>query len=223
MQNSSDSSVFSGNIEISKSSKENIITIKKQEIDEIIGADIDKLVVSKIFKNLGFITDKSSSDNFVVGIPQYRHDIVNKQDLVEEIVRIVGIDNIPSKAFEFTEENKLKDDYFDYKKRSVFRHRSASNGFFESIHFVFDEKKVLEGYGFDTLKEEFEILNPIVNTLDTLRTTLITGLLKSASNNVKNGYKQVKLFEIGSVFNSLREESLKLSMLLVEKKMVNLY
>lgn len=213
LESSSNSSIFSGTIELGKSYKDNIITITKQEIDEIIGAAIDKLTISKILKNLGFNTDKSSADNFVIGVPQYRHDIVNKQDIVEEIVRLVGIDNIPSKAFVFTEENKLEDDYFDYKKKSIFRHRCASNGFFESIHFVFDEKKVLQNYGFETIKEELEILNPIVNTLDTLRTTLMTGLLKAASNNVKNGYKQVKLFEIGSVFNPLREESLKLSML----------
>lgn len=213
LESSSNSSIFSGTIELGKSYKDNIITITKQEIDEIIGADIDKLTISKILKNLGFNTDKSSAGSFVVGVPQYRHDIVNKQDLVEEIVRLVGIDNIPSKAFVFTEENKLKDDYFEYKKKSIFRHRCASNGFFESVHFVFDEKKVLESYGFETIKDELELLNPIVNTLDTLRTTLLTGLLKAASNNVKNGYNQVKLFELGSVFNSSREESLKMAIL----------
>ena len=213
LENSSDSSIFSGTIELGKSYKDTIISLTKQEIDEIVGADINKITISKILKNLGFNTNKSSADNFVIGVPQYRHDIVNKQDIVEEIVRLVGIDNIPSKAFEFTEENKLEDDYFEYKKRSIFRHRCAATGFFESIHFVFDERKVLESFGFETIDKELELLNPIVNTLDTLRTTLMTGLLKAASNNVKNGYKQVKLFEIGSVFNYKREESRKIAML----------
>ena len=88
--------------------------------------------IGKILKNLGFDITKSSANNFVVGIPQYRHDIVNKQDIVEEIVRLIGIDNIPSKPFTFTEENKLQDDYFEYKKKSIFRHRAAATGFFES-------------------------------------------------------------------------------------------
>ena len=99
------------------------------------------------------------------------------------------------------------------KKRTVFRHRAAQSGFYESVHFVFDEKKVLESYGFETTKEELELLNPIVKTLDTLRPTLLTGLLKAASANVKNGYSAVRLFEIGSVFSPTREESLKISML----------
>ncbi len=207
------SSTFSGSIELSNSHKDKIVIVTKQEIDEIIGAKIDKITVSKILKNLGFDTSKSSSDNFVISVPQFRHDIVNKQDIIEEIVRMVGIDNIPSKPFILTEDNRIEDDYLEYKKRRIFRHRAAQSGFFESVHFVFDEKKVLNSYGFETTKEELELLNPIVQTLDTLRPTLLTGLLKAASANVKNGYSSVKLFEVGSVFSPTREETLKMSIL----------
>jgi len=203
----SDSSVYSGQIELTNAYANKIVSVTKQEIDDIIGAKIDKTVVSNILKNLGFNTSKSSPDSFVINVPQFRHDIVNKQDIVEEIVRMVGIDNIPSKPFIFTEDNRLEDNYFEYKKRSIFRHRGASNGFYESVHFVFDEKKTLNSYGFDTTVQELELLNPIVQTLDTLRPTLLTGLLKAASSNVKNGYSSVRLFEIGSVFTPNREES----------------
>ncbi|WP_457748122.1 phenylalanine--tRNA ligase subunit beta [Sulfurimonas sp.] len=209
----SNSSTFSGTIELCNSFKEKIVSITKAEIDAIIGAKINKIVITKILKNLGFDTSKSSTDNFAITVPQFRHDIVNKQDIVEEIVRMVGIDNIPSKPFTIVEDNRLEDNYFEYKKRSVFRHRAAQSGFFESVHFVFDEKKILNSYGFETTKEELELLNPIVQTLDTLRPTLLTGLLKAASNNVKNGYSSVRLFEIGSVFSPTREESLRISFL----------
>ena len=209
----SSSSTFSGSIELSNTHKDKMVIVTKQEIDEIIGAKIDKIVISKILQNLGFDTSKSSSDNFVITVPQFRHDIVNKQDIIEEIVRMVGIDNIPSKPFILTEDNRIEDDYIEYKKRRIFRHRAAQSGFFESVHFVFDEKKVLNSYGFETTKNELELLNPIVQTLDTLRPTLLTGLLKAASANVKNGYSSVRLFEIGSVFSPIREESLKISML----------
>ena len=210
---SSNSSTYGGIIELSNSYREKVVIVTKQEIDEIIGASIDKAVVANILKNLGFNTSKSSPDNFVISVPQFRHDIVNKQDIVEEIVRMVGIDNIPSKPFILTEDNRLEDNYFEYKKRSIFRHRSASVGFYESVHFVFDEKKTLNAYGFATTVDELELLNPIVQTLDTLRPTLLTGLLKAASANVKNGYASVRLFEIGSVFTPNRDESYKMSML----------
>ena len=213
IEENSNSSTFGGSIELINSYKEKIVIVTKQEIDKIIGAKIDKVVVSKILKNLGFNTSKSSTNNFVISVPQFRHDIVNKQDIVEEIVRMVGIDNIPSKPFVLKEENRLEDNYFEYKKRSIFRHRAAQSGFYESIHFVFDEKKVLNSYGFSTTKEELELLNPIVQTLDTLRPTLLTGLLKAASSNVKNGYSSVRLFEIGSVFSSHRDESYSMAMI----------
>ena len=213
IESNSNSTTFSGNIKLSNAYKDKIVIVKKYEIDEIIGSEIDKQEVSKILKNLGFDISKSTSENFIITVPQFRHDIEHKQDIIEEIVRMIGIDNIPSKPFVLTEENRLQDDYFSYKKRSIFRHRAAQSGFFESIHFVFDEKKVLNLYGFETTKDELELLNPIVQTLDTLRPTLLTGLLKAASNNVKNGYSSVRLFEIGSVFSPVREESLRMSML----------
>jgi phenylalanyl-tRNA synthetase beta chain len=213
IESNSKSSVFGGSIDLCDSYEDKIVTVTKKEIDEIIGAKINKVKITKILRNLGFGTTKSSSENFVISVPRFRHDISHKQDIVEEIVRLVGIDNIASKPFIFSESSKLEDDYFAYKKRSIYRHKAAHSGFFENVAFVFDEKKVLNGYGFNTTKEELELLNPIVNTFDTLRPTLMTGLLKAASQNIKNGISSVRLFEVGSVFNPTREESLKMAFL----------
>ncbi|MDY0120463.1 MAG: phenylalanine--tRNA ligase subunit beta [Sulfurimonas sp.] len=213
LEENSESSIYGGTIEISDKYDEKVVSVTKKEIDAIIGATIEKAKITKILKNLGFNTSKSQADTFVITVPRFRHDIVNKQDVIEEIVRMIGIDNIPSKPFVFTEANRFEDDYFLFKKKRFFRHKAASCGFFESVHFVFDEKKVLNGFGFETTQEELELLNPIVNTLDTLRPTLITGLLKAASQNKKNGYASVRLFEVGSVFSPLREESLKMGLL----------
>ncbi len=209
----SNSSIFGGSIELCNSHEKKIVTVTKKEIDSIIGANIEKSRINKILINLGFDTSKSSPDNMVITVPRYRHDITNKQDIIEEIVRMVGIDNIPSKPFVLTEANRLQDDYFDYKKKSVYRHRAAQSGFYESIHFVFDEEKILNKYGYNCLVEDMKLLNPIVNTLDTLRPTLLTGLLKAASLNKKNGYNSIQLFEVGSVFSAQREESVKMAML----------
>jgi phenylalanyl-tRNA synthetase beta chain len=210
LEENSNSSIFGGTIEISDRYEEKVVSVTKKEIDAIIGATIEKAKITKILKNLGFNTSKSQADTFVITVPRFRHDIVNKQDIIEEIVRMIGIDNIPSKPFVFTEANRFEDDYFLFKKKRVYRHKAASCGFFESVHFVFDEKKVLNSFGFETTQEDLELLNPIVNTLDTLRPTLITGLLKAASQNKKNGYASVRLFEVGSIFSPSRQESLKM-------------
>ncbi len=208
-----DAEVFGGDIELNDEHDEEVISVKKEEIDTFIGMSVDKTRITNILKNLGFGIQKSSSDTFVLQVPKFRHDVKNKQDIVEEIVRLIGIDNIPAKPIEFVEANRLSDDYFEYKKKAYFRHKAANRGFFESVHFVFDDSDELRKYGFDLVDEELELLNPIVNTLDTLRPTLMSWLLKSASQNKKNGYERINLFELGSVFDQKRNESVRLSFL----------
>ncbi len=209
----SESSIYGGSIDVSSKFTEKVIGISVDEINAIIGMDINKVTITKMLKGLGFELDKSKGDNFVVEVPRYRHDIVNKQDVVEEIVRLVGIDNIESKPFAFAEENRFDKDYAAYTKRKIYRHRAAQSGFYETVHFVFTERATLEKYGFATVDKAKELLNPIAGTLDTLRSTLMLGLVEAASRNVKVGQKSVKLFESGSVFSAERQESVKMAFL----------
>lgn len=209
----SDSSIYGGSVDVSNKFSEKVIGISVTEINAIIGMDIPKVTITKLLKGLGFELSKSKGDNFVVEVPRYRHDIVNKQDVVEEIVRLVGIDNIKSKALDFKEEYRIDADYAAYTKRKVYRHRAAQSGFYETVHFVFNERALLEKYGFATVHSSKELLNPIAGTLDTMRSTMMLGLVQAASQNVKVGQKSVKLFESGSVFDAERAESVKFAFL----------
>ncbi|WP_345993859.1 phenylalanine--tRNA ligase subunit beta [Sulfurimonas sp. HSL-1716] len=207
----SQSDIYGGDIELCDEYEDVVVSISVDEINSIIGANIDKTTITKILQNLGFDIGKSQGSSFVVSVPRYRHDIVNKQDIVEEIVRLVGIDNIPSKPFTLREKNPLSSGFFQFKKLRKYRNSAASQGFFETVHFVFNEKAKLKEYGFSCVEESLELLNPIVNTLDTMRPTLMLGLLNAASLNAKSGYKDIRLFEVGSVFSPLREESIKMA------------
>lgn len=209
----SDSAIYGGSIDVRSKFTEKVIGITVDEINAIIGMEVQKVTISKLLKGLGFDLCKSKGDNFVVEVPRYRHDIVNKQDVVEEIVRLVGIDNIESKALDFTEAYRVDEDYAAYTKRKVYRHRAAQSGFYETVHFVFNERAVLDKYSFATVHASKELLNPIAGTLDTLRSTMMLGLVQAASHNVKVGQKSVKLFESGSVFDAERSESVKFAFL----------
>ncbi len=209
----SDSAIYGGSIDVRSKFSEKVIGITVDEINAIIGMEVQKATIAKLLKGLGFELCKSKGDNFVVEVPRYRHDIVNKQDVVEEIVRLVGIDNIESKALDFTETYRVDEDYAAYTKRKVYRHRAAQSGFYETVHFVFNERALLEKYGFATVHASKELLNPIAGTLDTLRSTMMLGLVQAASHNVKVGQKSVKLFESGSVFDAERSESVKFAFL----------
>ena len=206
----SSSQVYGGNIELLSSYEPRIVSMSEEEISAFIGMNVDKTTITQIFKNLGMQIGKPKGSTFAISIPQFRHDIINKQDIVEEIVRMVGIDNIPSKPLHFAEANRMGDDLNEYRKARMYRHRAAQSGFYESVHFVFNERIQLEKYGFVCTEEDKELLNPITATFDTLRPTLLLGLLNSASANVKVNQKKIALFESGMVFDPQRKESKRL-------------
>lgn len=206
----SSSQVYGGNIELLSSYEPRIVSMSEEEISAFIGMNVDKTTITQIFKNLGMQIGKPKGSTFAISIPQFRHDIINKQDIVEEIVRMVGIDNIPSKPLHFAEANRMGDDLNEYRKTRMYRHRAAQSGFYESVHFVFNERIQLEKYGFVCTEEDKELLNPITATFDTLRPTLLLGLLNSASANVKVNQKKIALFEAGMVFDPQRNESKRL-------------
>lgn len=206
----SSSQVYGGNIELLSSYEPRIVSMSEEEISAFIGMNVDKTTLTQIFKNLGMQIGKPKGSTFAISIPQFRHDIINKQDIVEEIVRMVGIDNIPSKPLHFAEANRMGEDLNEYRKTRMYRHRAAQSGFYESVHFVFNERAQLEKYGFVCTEEDKELLNPITATFDTLRPTLLLGLLNSASANVKVNQKKIALFETGMVFDPQRNESKRL-------------
>ncbi len=210
----SDISLYRGVLDVTLNRKKRLIVVSVDEINAFIGDTIKKSLIVQILQSLGFNMAKSSGKDFVIEVPHYRHDIVNKQDVAEEIVRLVGIDNIASKPFVFSEKNRFNSDYERYKKRQHYRHKAAYSGFFESVHFIFNARSTLERLGFTCILEAYDLLNPITATMDTLRPTLMLNLLESASLNAKSGKKSVALFEVGSVFNAQREEVLKMGFVL---------
>jgi len=211
IEKASASQVYGGCMELMASYEPRVISIAEEDFEAFIGMSIEKTTLLQILKNLGMEVSKPKGSTFAITVPRYRHDILNKQDLVEEIVRIVGIDNIPSKPFVFAEANRFGNDLNEYKKTRMYRHRAAQSGFYESVHFVFNDRAQVEKYGFKTIDADKELINPITATLDTLRPTLLLGLLNSASENVKFNQKRIALFESGMVFDPQRKESKRLS------------
>ena len=208
------SAIYGGQIELQYQHETRVVTMDEGEFESFIGMKIDKTRLTQILKNLGMGISKPKASTFAISVPRFRHDIVNKQDIVEEIVRMVGIDNIPSKPLVFAENNQNTDDLETYRKIRMYRHRSAQSGFFESVHFVFNERAVCERFGFECTQSDSELLNPITATLDTLRPTLMIGLLNSASANVKVNQKKIALFESGMVFDPKRSESKRIAFII---------
>ncbi|MCE3038631.1 phenylalanine--tRNA ligase subunit beta [Helicobacter anatolicus] len=204
--------VYDGVQEVKQDFKQKVIRTQFSNIAAIIGCNIDRETMSQILKQLDFSLEiKTNDDSFSIITPCYRHDIETEQDLAEEILRIYGVDNIPALPHFMAEQSKNTPAYQDYINQRKLIQRALSHGFLECIHYLFYQKEKLQQFGFEVLDEEKELLNPITSELNTLRTSLLPALLDTASRNQNFGYKNIKICEIGSVYNHKREESVKIA------------
>jgi phenylalanyl-tRNA synthetase beta chain len=199
--------IFNGDSQHIDDVKEDNITVSVTNINAIIGQEIPKDQIVSILTSLGFNVRNSGTDALSITIPNFRHDIENIADITEEIVRIVGIDNIKAKPLAIDEVNRTNGVSSKLSLVNKLRSYAVANNFYETITYIFAQREVLKKYGFDTVKEGLDILNPITNELNTFRTTLALNLVEAVSHNAKQGFKSISLFEFGTVFDKNRIES----------------
>ena len=210
--------LYDGTISLDEEQEDKIITVTTQEISALIGNKIEKINIMNILIALGFRVQSSIEDKFGVTVPFFRHDIENIQDIAEEVVRIIGINNIEDKPLKFVEATHNNETMKNYYAKKELRLRATANGFDESISYAFTDKNLLEQYNFPIVSEELDIVNPITTDFSTLRTTVLINLLQASQRNVNHSQKSTALFEIGPVFNEKREEKEVLSLIFTGQK-----
>lgn len=201
--NEKDAMIYTGIQQYQKETEQTIISFTSSDVSSCIGVELEKNEIVKILKGLNFEISVTS-ELINAKVPKYRHDIANTQDICEEIIRMIGIDNIPSKPLIFSEKNRENDCLRDYYKLKEIRKKAAYKGYFESIHYVMDNEEDLKL--FELPLPNIKLLNPITAELNTLRNTLLSHLFKATSNNIKNFKKSIKLFECGSIFDENANE-----------------
>lgn len=179
-----------------------------EEINAILGQRIDKEEIANLLKKIGFRIEASSDDVFFMAIPPiYRHDICGIQDISEEILRFYGIEKIQNKALKFREQSPRKNAlYFRFKAKRNLMKRASAQGFYETLHYVFCQREKMQRLGLECLDEHLDILNPITNELDTLRTSLIPSMLDSIERNKNLDFKAIALCETGICYDRKRQE-----------------
>jgi phenylalanyl-tRNA synthetase beta chain len=198
-------------IKIDSLSEPKKIGVNFNDVIAIIGNEISKKEMAQILTALGYKLTKSSQDLYAIEIPPHAHDIKNIHDIAEEILRIYGIDKIKSVPLNIVETNRINKNFEFFKAKKEISNLAVGAGFFEAITYAFFNKQEALKYGLSTLKEELDLINPIVSELNSLRTTIALNLIEAAQRNVKYGKKSVALFEIGTVFNENREEKTNLT------------
>ncbi|WP_459109117.1 phenylalanine--tRNA ligase subunit beta [Helicobacter pylori] len=197
--------------------KDRTLKFKLEDITEILGLAIEEETIQGILKNLGFkvsIKEPNSKPQILeVVAPNFRHDIKTIQDIAEEILRFVGIDHLISKPLDSVSNKKSNPHYDTHRFFENLKHKTLACGFKEVIHYVFYSKEKQQKLGFEVLEDPLELQNPITTELNTLRTSLVCGLLDASLRNKNLGFKSIALYEKGSVYNSKREEIQKLGFL----------
>ncbi len=175
--------------------KKNKIKFKISLFERIAGFKVKDKEIIKILIDLGFEVSKKKLE-LELKIPSWRPDITQPIDIVEEIVRIKGFNNIkilePDKTrFKATLNKQQK--LFHFLQRSV-----ASKGYLETVTWSFTDSK-LNSFFKENYKE-IKIVNPISSDLDVLRNSIFSNLTSYLKKNLDRGFKDVSLFEIGPIF-----------------------
>jgi len=164
--------------------------------EKIIGFKIDQKETIKILTNLGFEIKKQKK-LLLLTIPSWRPDIEQEIDIVEELVRIKGYEQIkmiePEKVRNKGTLNKTQK-LFHFLQRAI-----ASKGYLEAITWSFTDSKVNQL--FIENNKEIKIVNPISTDLNVLRSSIFSNLIINLNKNLERGFKDLSIFEIGPTFS----------------------
>ncbi|SCT65487.1 Phenylalanyl-tRNA synthetase beta chain [Staphylococcus aureus] len=173
------------------------IDITADKINCTIGFDLSQNDIVTIFNQLGFDTE-INDDVITVQVPSRRKDITIKEDLIEEVARIYGYDDIPSTlpVFEKVTSGQLTDR--QYKTRMV-KEVLEGAGLDQAITYSLVSKEDATAFAMQQ-RQTIDLLMPMSEAHASLRQSLLPHLIEAASYNVARKNKDVKLFEIGNVF-----------------------
>ncbi len=189
-----DGEILAGTIDIYPNKIEELeITVRVPRVTKILGYNIQKEKIVQILEKLGFKLKEQSDSAVTVLVPTFRPDVEREIDIIEEIARINGYDNIPTiSKISVTLGAKHDESEFVDNLRST----ANSLGFWEIINNPLQSEKLASLVG-----NKIHVLNPQSLDMAFLRTSLIPGALATVASNLNVGEKNLQLFEIGNVFN----------------------
>ena len=189
--------VVESSVGVVNKEEEKVVEITTSYINNYLGITLSTEEIVTILEGLSF-TVEVTGENLVVKVPTRRPDISIKQDLVEEVIRIYGYDNLASTLPKFSKTTKGG---LTYSQRMVRDLRAvyASLGFNDTINYSLVSEEEATQY---TLEDHHKVrlLMPMTETHSTLRQSLVPGLLNTVQYNVARKQKDLKLLEIGRVF-----------------------
>ncbi|HEY6859990.1 MAG TPA: phenylalanine--tRNA ligase subunit beta [Pseudolabrys sp.] len=181
---------------------EKVIDFPSSELPRLTGFKLPLADMRRVLEKLGFFA-AGQGERMKVAVPSWRPDIHGRADIVEEIIRIVGVDRVPST--QFAREHARKPVLTTIQNRTRKAKRAlAARGLVEAVTWSFVSKG--EAELFDGGKAELALANPIAAELSDMRPSLIPGLVTVAQRNADRGFPDTGLFEVGQIFKGDKPE-----------------
>ena len=180
-----------------------VIEFPLAEVKRLAGIEVPLVEMKRILSHLGFMV-AGQGPVVKIAVPSWRSDVHGKADIVEEIVRIVGVDKVPMTPFERGDEAR-KPVLTPIQLRTRRARRAlAARGMVEAVTWSFISKPAAELFGGG--QPELALANPIASDLSDMRPSLLPGLVAAAQANADRGFPDVALFEVGQVFRGDRPQ-----------------
>jgi len=177
---------------------EHFAYLRPSRFKTFVGMDISQDKAITILNNLGFQTS-FEGDKIKAVSPSWRGDIECEQDLIEEVVRMIGLDEIPPALLPFDTLPKQTLTPAQHRTQTV-KHELANRGMYEAVTWSFTSSKLSDIFHKSHQTDKVLIENPISADLDEMRPSVLPNLLIAAKNNIARGYANLALFEVGPEF-----------------------
>ena len=176
--------------------KEKIVDFPLSELARLTGLKLPLADLRRVLEKLGFFT-AGQGDRVKVAVPSWRPDVHGRADIVEELVRIIGVDRVPSTRFGREQARKPVLTAIQNRTRKAKR-ALAARGLLEAVTWSFVSKREAELFGGGA--PELALANPIAAELSDMRPSLIPGLIMAAQRNADRGFPDTAVFEVGQIF-----------------------
>ncbi|MEZ4527857.1 MAG: phenylalanine--tRNA ligase subunit beta [Desulfobacterales bacterium] len=174
-----------------------------------LGLELGREQMAELLESVEFAAEKEGNLHLRVTPPSFRVDVSRPEDLMEEIARLWGYDNIPVTFPAIPAQGISPAPQVELRSRV--RDILAASGFAEVINYSFIDERSCDRLGLkaeDPRRRMLKIINPISEEMSVMRTSLIPGLLETMSRNLSRQNRNLKLFEIGKIFLSKGQDSL---------------
>jgi len=203
------STICKGIVDVYPGKREPIqITLRPERVNFILGTTLKKNEIAQILLRLGFelIEPKPEENAFLVTVPSFRVDITREIDLIEEVARVYGYDNIPTTLPKGDIPVPIPNKLAEVCKR--IKNFLLSSGMMEAINYSFVHPNCFEKIRLpedNPLRDTLKLQNPLSPEMSILRSTLIPSLLNNAQHNHNHQINNIEFFEMSTVFVQSKE------------------